>query len=77
MKRVETGKQIRGSGDSWSKHLRPDGKRRANKGTRKALKVPVTVSQLHHPDTTGNLSDMKTIRDPSKEDGAVGQRGCV
>ncbi len=46
MKKLSTGKKIRGSGESWHKHLRPDGKRRANKGTRKALKIPANPSQL-------------------------------
>lgn len=38
MKKLPTGKKIRGNGESWHKHLRPAGKHRANKGTRKALK---------------------------------------
>lgn len=37
-KTCPTGKKIAGSGDSRAVHLRKAGKRRANKGTRKALR---------------------------------------
>ncbi len=33
---------------SWAKHLKPEGKRRANKGTRKVTKVE--PAQVCHPD---------------------------
>lgn len=40
-KTYPTGRKIAGSGDSRAVHLRKAGKRRANKGTRKALRVGV------------------------------------